>query len=495
MRIAICEFGQETNSFSRPYSDFSLLAPYGWMEPETLIETNEGTAQYLGGAIRAAREEGAELVPLPSIRILGGSTLLPEAFNTALTRIIAHLETVKDSIDGIYFALHGAGCTTEDYDIESTTLRALRNVVGDQMPITASLDLHGNLSHNMVKLATGLFGIKENPHVDCAAAGYLAFKILCATVRGEKKPQMALVQLPMLITPATSNTVSGPMKEVNAYFAQYVKDHDLIDATFFHGFSAADHPDSCASVLVVADGYDPTEHAEALARYFWRRRREFLPVSLTPDQAIDQALEKVKDGFVVINEISDNPGSGCPGDGTHLLRALLKRDLPGTIFSYIKDAEVAAQAHAAGVGAKISIHLGGKTDNMHGQPIDVDDVEVVALSDGTYIYTSPVKSGLPCVLGPTARLRHGNVEFIVVTMRVQALDDGAMFITGTGTEHYRIVCLKSANHFRGFFQPRADAIVTADPPGLRCSDLTTYNYRNMRSPLYPLDENTTFMGE
>ena len=72
---------------------------------------------------------------------------------------------------------------------------------------------------------------------------------------------------------------------------------------------------------------------------------------------------------------------------------------------------------------------------------------------------------------------------------------GAMVITGTGTEHYRIVCLKSANHFRGFFQPRADAIVTADPPGLRCSDLTTYNYRNMRSPLYPLDENTTFMGE
>ena len=207
---------------------------------------------------------------------------------------------------------------------------------------------------------------------------------------------------------------------------------------------------------------------------------------------IDYALEKLKDGFVVINEISDNPGSGCPGDGTYTLKAMLDRDLPGTIFQYIKDPEVAKQAHEAGVGAKIDIVIGGKTDDMHGKPIEVKDVEVLALSDGIFDYRTPNNKGLVCNLGLSARLRHSNVEFIVVTARVQALDDGMIYATGGDPKNYKIIALKSANHFRGYFEPIADAIVTSDPPGIRCSNLTTYPYKRMRSPLYPLDRDTKF---
>lgn len=491
MRIAICEFGRETNTFATGLVTYSDIVG-NWIPADKLISTFKGSAQYLGGMIRAAEEEGVEAVPLSSMRITASATIEDAAMEQVITMICAELEAVKDSIDGICFAMHGAGCSETEFDMESYTLRALRKVVGDEMPITVSLDLHANMSQEMLNLSSGMFGLKENPHIDCAAAAYRAFKALVAMLRGELQPRMALIQLPMLITPATGSTYSEPMKSAKEYFAQYCADHGLVDTTLFHGFSAADHENSSCSVLVVANGEDPMPHAKALARYFWNRRAEFIPHTLSPDEAIDKALASIKNGYVIINEISDNPGSGCPGDGTYLLRALLRRDLPNTVFQYIRDSEVAAQAKEAGVGAKISIRLGGKTDNMHGAPIELNDVEVLAVSDGRFEMSSPLYSGLWCNLGTTVRLRHSNVEFIVSTVRTQATDDGALRITGSFLEKYKIICLKSANHFRGFFEPRADAIVTADPPGLRCSDLSTYPFRRIRRPIYPLDPECAF---
>lgn len=488
MKIAICEFGQETNSFAPGPCPFERFAPTGWFEPDKLAEAFGGSATYLGGMLKAAEEEGVELVPLPSIKITAGPVLAREVMDQVLARICAHLEQVKEELDGICFAVHGAGCAEGVDDLELITIRALRGVVGEEMPIMCSADLHANLSPAFVSSIQGLFGIKENPHVDSDTAGWLAMKTLAAALRGEVRPRMALVQLPLLVTPATGNTYLSPMKEIKELFAAYCREHRLIDATFFHGFSAADIPDSMASVLVVADGEDPAEHARHLARCVWSRRQQMLPTSLTPDQAIDRALAQVKDGYVVINEISDNVGSGCPGDGTHTLRALLDRNVPGSIFQYIYDPEVAEQAHRAGVGARLSIRLGGKSGGMNGTPIELDDVEVLALPEQERcVVLSPMNQGSAYAVGRTARLRHGNVEFIVVSVRRQPLDDGVITMTGADINNYRLVCLKSANHFRAYFGDRADAIVTADPPGLRCSDLRTYPYKRIRRPIFPLD--------
>lgn len=491
MRIAICEFGRETNTFAKGVVNYSDIEN-AWLPAEKVIPVFRGSAKYIGGMIRAAEEDGVELVPISTMQITASAAIADEAMEQVLSKICAELTQVKNSIDGVCIAMHGAGCSQTEFDMESYTLRALRKVIGNEMPITASLDLHANMSEEMLQLSQGLFGIKENPHVDCAAAGYAACKALAAIIRGELNPRMALVQIPMMITPATGSTYSEPMKSAKEYFADYCAQHALVDTTLFHGFSAADHENSSCSVLVVSNGTDPVPHAKALAKYFWNRRNEFIPHTLTPDQAIDKALQLRKKGYVIINEISDNPGSGCPGDGTHLLRALLNRNLPNTVFQFITDKEVARQAKEAGVGAKISIRLGAKTDDMHGQPIELDDVQVLAISDGRFEYSSPMSAGLWCGLGTTVRLKYRNVEIVVTSVRTQAIDDGALRITGSFPERYELICLKSANHFRGFFEPRADAVVTADPPGLRCSDLSTYPFKRIRRPMYPLDQDFAF---
>lgn len=492
LKIAFGEFGSEVNSFASGTCDFARLAPDGWRAPETLIEKFGGTSSYLGGMIDTALAAGVELVPLPSIKITATPVLARDTVDQVLEHICSYLKPVKDQLDGICFAVHGAGCAEGIDDLQLATIQAFRRVVGDKMPIMCSADLHGNISQQFINSIQGLFGLKENPHTDYVPTASRAMSTLIATLRGQCHPRTYLQPLPLLTTPAAGSTLASPMLDIKEHFAAYCKKHGLIDATFFHGFSATDIPNSRASVVVITDGSDPAPYAKELARYVWSLREQMIPISLTPDEAIDRALSLVKDGYAVVHEVSDNVGSGCPGDGTHTLRALLKRDIPHSIFTYIYDPEVAEQAHRAGVGAKISIRLGGKTDKSCGEPIELDDVEVLATPAATGIpYTTPMHRGLICEYGKTARLRHGNVEFIVESVRRQCLDDSAITMTGADIKDYKLVFLKSINHFRSFFTDRADAIVPSDPPGLR-GDVRNYSYQRIHRPIFPLDMDVEF---
>jgi len=355
--------------------------------------------------------------------------------------------------------------------------------------MVSSLDAHANLSNDMVNLSDGLYGIKTVPHIDCEEAGYRAARSLIRSIRGEIKPKMYLKRLPLLIPATTGRTVSGPGKEIMEFASECVKKHKLIDATFFFGFSASDCPCSSCSVLVVADGYTPTKEAEEIADFVWERRYGFSEESLSVGQAMDSALSKVKDGYVVINEASDNPGGGAPGDGTHLLREMIKRNLPGTIMGPITDSgavEYLFENHK--VGDIVDIEVGGRVDPVNGEPMKLTGAEIINFSNGKLISAAPINFGAPMDYGNTVRLKVGNVEVIVVSVRFQTYDDRPFIMTGCDMSQYKILGLKSMNHFRGYFQSRADAIVTADPPGQCPINLKQYQYKNLEHPILPLDE-------
>ena len=247
--------------------------------------------------------------------------------------------------------------------------------------------------------------------------------------------------------------------------------------------------------MVVAEE-DAEEAAEELARWVWDNRAELTPLCLSAEEAVDTALEeaaKEGDGYVVINETSDNPGGGTPGDGTYLLREFLRRDLAGAIMGYIADKEIALKAHAAGVGGVISGLLGGKTDNLHGEPIAFENAKVIALSDGHTDYVTPMWKGLHVCYGKSARLRIGNVEVVVCeTLSQQTLDDRPFLMVGADINQYRIVGLKSSVHFRAFFQSRAKAIVAADPPGIHTANFKQLPLKKIRRPAYPIDPEAVF---
>lgn len=497
MAIVLCQFGNETNTFAPGRTDFQKLAPRGWTLGEQVVKTYGGTHTYLGGALKALKEAGETPLPIDLVTNNGnfgaGPLMTGQCAKYVMDHVCACLEEKKGQYQGIYFAIHGAGCCELDEDLEGYTLRRVRQIVGPDMPIMCSLDLHANMSREMAALADAIFCIKEVPHTDCYEAGYQAAKHLAAKVQGRENPQMALCTLPLLISPVLGSTLTCPGKQVKEYFAGYCREHGLLDCSFVHGFSAADCGCSHASVLVVADGFKPEAHAKALAEYVWSLREQFVyPDTLDAAGAVEAAHNTAKHGYVVINESSDNPGSGGPGDATHLLRELLRRNLPGTIMGPLFDPETADYLHTCQGGDTVSVRLGGKTMALAGDPLEIEGARIMALSDGKFISAAPINKGVAMDYGKSARLRKGNVEFIVVSVRYQTLDDRSFLMTGADLKDYRIVGLKSMNHFRGFFASRAEAIITADTPGARPANLFLYPYKRITRPIYPLDANTVY---
>lgn len=493
MKILIGKLGAESNSFATERGTMFRFAPHGITSGERVFEVFRGTADYLGGAIQAGEEEGVEMIP--AIGLLAAVPLLDkEAIDEPLQMIVDCVREHKDEIDGIFLGMHGAGAGVGIPDMEAYTLKAVREALGGRyVPIMSSLDLHGNISEEMRDLSDGLFGIKNYPHTDENEAGYRAMKTLIRTIRGEVRPQLAIRRLPFLIAPASGYTFGGPMTAFRDHVAEYVKENNLIDATLFHGFAYTDVPYAGASIVVVAEK-DAQKHADILAKWVWERRAKLVPDCYSCAEAVDRAheeLAKPGKGYVVINETSDNPGGGTPGDGTWLLREFLKRDEPGMLFGSIYDKFFVELAFEAGVGGKVSGYLGGKSDNLHGEPIEIKDAEVLALSNGKGWYTSPMLAGIRINLGRMARVRAGNVEIVVSEVQgSQGMDDQPYLLVGANIDNYRIVGLKSSIHFRAWFDGHAKAIVTADPPGIHTSNFKQLPFKAITRPAYPLDPDT-----
>ncbi len=502
MKVLIGMLGQETNAFAAEHCDFQHFAPNGLVEAKDFIEVNKGGNDYPGGMIRAAAEEGVDLIPMVG-NLTAGAILTAECLEQITDILLSFVEKHGKEIDGICLALHGAGRAETTQDLEAYTLTKIREVTGSDLPITVTLDLHANITPDMIRLSQGLFGIKEYPHVDKAAAGFLAMKALIRIIRSRQggpayDMETAFTQLPLLIPPLIGSTFEWPMEEVKDYVLACKEKYGLLDASFFHGFPYTDVKDAVASVLAIGPrGKDQAKKAvRDIAGYVWARRRDFLSRALSPREAIDRALAVKTDGYVVINESSDNPGGGTPGDGTYLLQAMLERNAGPTIFCSIYDPEMVSLAVEAGVGGKVSGFLGGKTDKFHGRPIPIKDAFVCCLSEGVYICNSPVQAGMVISMGKTARLRLGQVEMVVTSiMARQTYCDGPFIAAGADLNHYRLIAIKSSNHFKAFFKKRAAAIITADPPGIQTSQFDTLPFEHLPCNVWPLSSQAAYSGE
>ena len=318
-------------------------------------------------------------------------------------------------------------------------------------------------------------------------------KTLARILKENIQVETVVERLPLLVPISAGLTANPPFPEMEEYFEAYTKQEGLIHASFFHGFPYADVPGSGASVVVVAEkGKDIKKAARHLAEYVWGKRHYFNIQTLSPREAMDLAEQETAPGYIVINEMSDNPGGGCPGDGTHLLREMLRRDLPGTIFGYMVDPAAVEEIFRKKPGQKLSFSLGGRHEKIFGGPLFLEDAEVIALSSGDFIHTSPNLKGAAGKLGNCARVRVGNVEIVIGSVRNQTFDDRPFVVTGADLREYRYVGLKSTQHFRGFFGSTACRILSTDPPGLNSGDLSVFDFQKTPRPIYPLDEHVTY---
>lgn len=484
-RIAIGQVGHETNTFSEVETTVEAFERFEWDEGEEILTRHKGVRDYLGGMISRAEELQMEIVPTFSAFAYPSGIITKETYEALKHSITERLEEAGE-LDAVCLALHGAGVADGVDDLETEILKAVREVVGYSIPIVATLDLHGNLTKEMLNKADALLGVHLYPHTDSYERGMEAVTVTQKMLEGGLRPAMSLTRLPLMVPPSTTNL--SPAKDINEACWEWEREPAVVDCAFFHGFPYADVPIVGASVLVVTDGDKELARrvSAQVARKVWEAREDFFPPIPSPGEGVKQAL-KEEGQPIVLNETSDNPGAGTPGDGTYLLRAMLEEKLEGACFAPINDPEVARIAHEAGVGSRISVSLGGKTDSLHGEPMPID-AYVKCLTDGRFVQSSPMWQGLEIDLGLSARLQVGDVDVIVCSVNAQVLDEQAFLLHGINVEDYKIVGLKSSQHFRAAFEDLAERIITVDSPGLSTQQLETYDYARLSRPIYPLDE-------
>jgi microcystin degradation protein MlrC len=490
MRLLSAGLVHETNTFAtRPTTLADFIEASGG-DPDfpaaQVAARFVGTGTIHGGYLDAARELGVTLEPVFHAEATPGGVVAQAAYETMKGQILARLKKALPA-DGVLLDLHGAMVTEAHDDAEGDLAAAVRELVGPKVPVVMTLDLHANITADMARHVDAIIGFDTYPHCDMRERGVEAVELLVRTIRGEVRPRVAFEQLPLITMPPKQCTLREPMQSVLASLHELERQPGVLTATLACGFPFADIRDAGVSVVVVGDGDEALARAKAkeFAAYVLSRRDEFT-AELTPvREAIRYAREEAK-GPVILADGSDNPGGGAPCDGTVILRELIDSGLTDAVVGVLADPETVAQAHRAGVGLTIDAVIGGKTDDLHGEPVRAR-AYVKALGDGEFTFRGPMGTGVRGHLGRMAVLVVDGVEVVLAERRSQLRDMEMLRCVGVEPTARRLIVVKSAVHFRADFTAIADRIFDADTPGVHRPDFACFRYRKLRRPIYPLD--------
>lgn len=490
MRIAFATFSQETNGFCNVLVDLETLRQ-ATVEGEAMRRASTNAHTYLGGVYDEARQRGVEIVFTRATSLKPSGPCHEDAAEECLSGILEQLcrEYEKQPYDGIVLFMHGACATPKHPDIEGELLQMIREKMGRQIPIGMVLDLHGNITPAMAALSDILIGCKCYPHIDEYDQGRRILALMEEKIRLGYKTYHRLVKLPWHMVPAQGLTEgNGPAADVkNFCIRREQEDPDLLQLSFFQGFPYSDIPECSVSFIAAAKTQESADrNALAAARYAWDRRADFAVPLYGAEEAVALALKAGKKP-ALIHESADNPGGGTAGDGTDLLRELIRVNVPAA-FGFIFDPEVAELAKKAGVGNKISCLLGGKTDKLHGEPIQLTDAYVRSVSDGRYIRKNPMGLGREDCLGTTVCLEVGNVQIVVASLRTQTFDEGPFTTVGVDWKKTDIVALKSAQHFKGWWADQVETIIPCESHGVMTANIRLLNFERANTSYYPLGD-------
>jgi microcystin degradation protein MlrC len=490
MRVVTGAIRHETNTFSNV---LTTLEHYQRSRLSGGILLGQDIPNFFGrlhtpttAFYKVAEEEGWEMVPTVWAECEPAGPVTREAFEYLLGELLTRLR-VASPVDAVLLDLHGAMVLEDDEDGDGALLAAIRNEVGDKVPIVCALDWHANITHRMVGKADVLVGYDTYPHLDTYDRGLEAARILRQVIRGELHPVMALGQPPLLVALASQFTGAYPMNKLIDLAHEMEGEEGVISVTVAGGFPYADIKEAGLSFVVLADGDKALAEAKAaqlvVAAMQVREATVFRGVSVA--DAIAQAMQ-APEGPVVLADGSDNMGSGCPTDGTTLLRALLDAGAKEAVVAAICDPEAVAQMTAAGVGSTVTLTVGGKTDDKHGTPVKLTG-RVRIISDGRFVNKGSWGKGAQVDMGPTVVLDYDGLEVVITQRRTQPSDPEALRSLGIEPTQRKILVLKSAVNFKAAFEPIAKQILEVETPGIGSPVLTSFDYKRVRRPIFPLD--------
>lgn len=492
MRLVIGSLSHECNSFNlRKNTIDDARTSFG----KDILTRAGGRRGGISGFIDVAKKVGAEIVPTLTVGYGASGIINAEAYNFYKEKL---LEAISNAgkFDGVLLALHGSMVAEgiPNGDGEGEILRSVRELVGEDIPIMNTFDLHSTITKLKVENSDAIFGYDTNPHVDGYERGVEAAETIIRTLKGEIKPTMAMTR-PDMIAPGIGCSTWSPrgniLPKVPLYWdpvrmdsadrilpmailfklARLMETNEkVINVSISGGFPFSDVPESGPSVTVVTDNdlALAEELAEEASSLMWNIRRLFIRKLVPVDEAVERAIKS--EGPTVLTDVADDPGAGAVGDSTGVLRSLLDKNAQNATI-VIKDIEAVEAAVKAGVGETLKMGIGGKTDKRCGEPVEISG-KIMMLSSGMAV------------------LRIGGIDAVVTERRVAPNSPQTFRNVGINPTEKKILVIKSTQHYRRQYEPIVKEIIEVDAPGISPGNLTKIKdwYQDVRRPIFPLDE-------
>lgn len=491
MRIGMLAFLHESNTFSSQPTNLVSFEQNLFASGESIRELLAESHHEVGGFFAGLAESEVEAVPLFAARALPSGTIEADTYDIILDRILASLGGAG-RLDGLLVAPHGATVSERFPDADGHWLSEVRAAVGHKIPIIGTLDAHANLSEAMVQSCNALIAYRTNPHLDQRDRGIEAARMLTATARGDINPVMAARFPPLAINIEKQCIEEAHLRPLYDFADQQLTTDGILSNSILLGFPYADVAEMGSAVITIADG-DQTladQQASELASEMWTRRENFNG----PMTSIESAVEACRDSAerICLLDMGDNVGGGSSADGTMLLAALHANALPRA-FGCLYDPEAVDRCVAAGIGSTLKISVGGKTDALHGSPLDIQ-LTVKSIHDGQFREPQPRHGGIVefdqgrtviCVAA-------SGLTLMLTSRRMVPFSLQQLISCNLDPRKFRVLVAKGVNAPIAAYRDVCDRFIRVNTAGSTCADMTQLSYQHRRRPMFPFEPSTQF---
>ncbi|WP_395738051.1 M81 family metallopeptidase [Prosthecobacter sp.] len=449
-----------------------------------------GDSSPMGGALEIAREFGWQVLPAADFRASPGALVedtIVESFCQELTRCAAGA-----GLDGVFLVLHGAMVSQSFDDVEGEVLERLRRVVGSHVPIFGVFDLHANFTQRMADHANCLVAYRENPHTDARQSAQRAARLLQRCLTTQRLPKMYWQHPPVMWPPTGTATAVEPMLSLE----QRARALEAASTSFWvvnvcAGFAFADMADAGVSFVIATTGRESEARTalQSLSSLALEKKAEGNVTEPSVDEVF-ATLDSAAPGLTVLVEASDNIGGGAPGDGTGMLRALVKHQVRRAAIC-INDASAVQKLWSHSQGAMLTLPIGGRRSALDEGPLPLK-VELLRLSGGRFELEDK-QSHLASMfgdhysMGPCAVVRHRGITILLTTQSTPPFDLAQWRSQGFDPASFDFIVVKAAVAHRRAYDPIAARMLWVDTPGPCSSNLKSLPFRKVSRPIYPLD--------
>jgi microcystin degradation protein MlrC len=487
MKILIAECKQEVSTFNphrSGYDDFAVR------RGEEILHYHRGVRNEVGGAL-SVFDERAEVEVVPTYSaffITSGGTLAQDAWRRIADEFLASIRTAPP-VDGVYFCMHGAMASEQELDPEGYLLAETRKILGEQIPIVVSLDLHGILTERMIEQSDAIVAYHTYPHVDFFETGQRAARLLLRITSGEVKPVTARVTIPALVRGDELITATGLFGHSMRMAQEAERGPGGLSAGLFIGNPFTDVPALQTYSFVVTDNDPALAQGEAMriAEDFWANHEKMQVPLVSLDEMARRAAETTS-GTLGLVDAADATSSGASGDSNAILRKLMATGYRGRVLLPIVDAPAVQKAFVAGVGATISTTVGGTLDPKRFEPLPIQ-ARVRLLADGRFRSES---FGEEWFSGPTAVLEADNFTLVAGSRAVSLYDRSFFYAHGQDPRRFDAVVIKSPHCQHHMFADWCVRMVNVDAPGSSSANLPYLGHTRCPRPIFPLDAEVPF---